>query len=370
MRLEKESAPRKDGDSITLTIDSDLQSAASAEIRKAVEANKADDGVAIILDPHTGDVLAMANWPSFSPYNPDGTEGDLSKNTGFNPAIMGVLEPGSTFKILTLAKGLDSGKVHMNDVINCTGELHINSAWRVRCDSHHGNRAHGAVDAMSAIAKSCNVSAATWALKVGRTDFLKYVEHLGILKKPNLGLPKESRGLFNYNEYAKPLQLATVGFGQSITTTPIALASAFAMLGNGGVRIPPRLVKKIGASEVPTGQPDRIVKTQTAEEVMHCMEAVIQSDEGTGKSLRIPGYTLAGKTGTAQKIGGGTSGYVANFVGFVPAPNPKALILVMVNHPTNGKYYGATVAGPVFLSLAKAVIRRYGIAPGAVASAE
>ncbi len=363
MRLEGDTLPRKDGDPITLTIDSDLQSQAATAIRKGVELNKADDGVAIVIDPSNGDILAMANWPSFSPYNPDGTDSDLSKSTGFNPATMGVLEPGSTFKILTLAKALDCGKAHLDEVINCSGELHINNAWRIRCDDHHGNRAHGPVNAMKAIAKSCNVSAATWALRVGRPDFLKYVEDLGLLKKPRLGMPSESIGLFNYNEYAKPLQLATVGFGQSITTTPIALAGAFAMIGNEGKLIAPRLIKRIGNRDIPARAPLQIVKPETANTVLQCMEAVIQSDAGTGKTLRIPGYRLAGKTGTAQKIGSHQTGYVSNFVGFVPAVHPKALVLVMVNHPTAGEYHGATVAGPVFESIARSVIHHFEIAP-------
>jgi cell division protein FtsI/penicillin-binding protein 2 len=354
---------KRNGDTIQTTIDSDLQALAAAAVKQAVELHQADNGVALILDPHNGDLLAVANAPTFQPYQADGTDGDLSGNSGYNPAYMGVLEPGSTFKILTLAKALDEGKTTMDSHFYCSGTLALNSAWRVRCDAHHGNRAHGQLDPTLAIAKSCNGWSATWALSVGRTKFINYVEELGLLRKTKLGLPQETQGLFNYNEYAKPLQLATVGFGQSITTSPIALIGAFGMLANGGVRMEPRLIKKIGGEELVPEEGKRIVKEETASQVLTAMEAVIASDAGTGKSLRIPGYRLGGKTGTAQKIGGGSKGYVANFVGFVPADKPKAVILVMINHPKAGGYYGASVAGPVFVQLAKGVIRHFGLQP-------
>lgn len=185
-----------------------------------------------------------------------------------------------------------------------------------------------------------------------------------------MGLPLETKGLFNYKEYAKPLQLATMGFGQSVSCTPVGLASAFAMLGNDGKRPAPRLIKRIGDKEQPIGQQRQIVTKQTAATVLQFMESAFSSERGTAKSLRISGYRLAGKTGTAQrvrKVGGG--GYVASFVGFVPAEKPRAMILVMIDNP-KGEYYGGLVAGPVFKEIAEAVIRRFSIPPsqpGAVA---
>jgi cell division protein FtsI/penicillin-binding protein 2 len=177
-------------------------------------------------------------------------------------------------------------------------------------------------------------------------------------------LPFEANGLFNYDEYAKPLQLATLGFGQSISTTPICLASAFCMLANHGIQMKPRLIAKVGDKVMPPVSTGRRLSADAADKTIGLMEAVVQDKSGTGYTLRIPGYRLAGKTGTAQRIGGGAKGgYVSNFVGFVPAPNPKAMILVMINNPKGGAYYGASVAGPVFENLARSVIRRYHIAP-------
>lgn len=364
MREQENTAQRRDGADLVLTIDSDLQQVASEALKVAVEKNQADNGVALIMDPKTGDLLAMANWPSYKPYNDDGSLADLPASSGMNPSTMSILEPGSTFKILTLAKALDSGKVHMSDTIHCTGEYHLNRFWRVRCDSHHGNRAHGDISPEKAIAESCNIAAAQWALKVGRTDFLDYVDKLGILAKTNIGVPGELYGRYKRDEYAKPLQLANIGFGQSISVTPVGLIGAFGMLGNDGIRVAPRLIKRTGARDELVAQGQQIVRPETAHEVLRCMESVMSNEHGTGKGLdKIAGYRIAGKTGTAQKIGGHVKGYVSNFVGFVPANNPKAVILVMVNNPKGGNYYGATVAGPVFVSLAKAVIRRYSILP-------
>lgn len=362
MRQTQAAKDRRDGTNITLTLDSDLQTEAANAVKQAVEENKADNGVALVMDPSTGNILAMANWPSFAPYQPDGTENSLKGNSGYNPSYMAQLEPGSTFKILTLAKALDSGNAHMTDVIQCPGEFHPTPHTRIRCDSHHGNRAHGTIDPLKAIAKSCNVAAAGWALRIHREPFLQYVRDLGLLSRCNLGVPGEAHGNFNYDEPAQQLQLATVGFGQSITCTPVTLLGAFAMLANGGVHMTPRLIDKLGSTQMPLEPGKRLIRPETAQEVLKCMEAVIETDAGTGKELRIPGYRLGGKTGTAQKVGTG-NGYVSNFVGFVPVNQPKAVILVMVNNPTGGKYYGATVAGPVFKRLAKAVIHKYHIPP-------
>ncbi len=367
-RMAGETKAREDGENIQLTIDPELQTAASEAIRQAVVENKAENGAAIVLDPKTGDLLAMANWPAYEPYEPDGTPAPIPKGSDFNPAVMAQLEPGSTFKILTLAKGLDTGDIRSTESLYCGGTF---KAWKrgraVHCDIHHGSRAHGSVDIEKAIAKSCNVAAATWALRVGYDPFVDFCRDLGLFRKSNLGIPGERSGNFNFEEPAKQLQLATVGFGQSLTCTPVSLAGAFGMLANDGVRMEPRLIKRIGNRERAIAEGKRIVSPQTAARVLDCMEAVIESDMGTGKDLRIPGYRLGGKTGTAEKVGakwtGGRKPYVSNFVGYVPAQSPRAVILVMVNNPSAGKYYGALVAGPAFKSMAEAVIHRYSIPP-------
>lgn len=339
------------GKDVTLTIDSGLQMEAAQAIRAAVEKHKATSGSAVMIDPKTGRILAMANWPTYDPEGP--IVNDL------NTAYMTFYEPGSTFKTLVLAKALDEGAVNPDSIMHCSGAITANRRT-MRC---HDNHVHGDINLGEAIAKSCNVAAAQWALGIGHDPMVEYLKGLGFLEKPGLGLPGEIKGLYNFDEYAKDLQLANNGFGQAMNMTPVALADAFSLLANGGIRMKPQIIQKIGSQEFPPVEAGRIVSENSANYVLNVMKETIEADYGTGHALRIPGYTLAGKTGTAQKIAGGQEkGYVASFVGFVPADQPKAVILVMVDDPKGGVYYGGSVAGPVFHDLAKAVIRKYGIA--------
>ncbi|MBS1721867.1 MAG: penicillin-binding protein 2 [Armatimonadetes bacterium] len=347
---------KKNGANIVLTIDAGLQTAAVQALRTGVESNKAKSGCAVVIDPKTGDIMAMASWPTYDP--------TASWNPGddFDMAYMGAYEPGSTFKILTLAEGLDSGAVKLGDHTQCVGQIQVGNRV-IHCASHGGHSAHGDVDLERAIGKSCNVAAAIWAMKIGRQPMIGFMDKLGLFEKTDVGLPSERMGTFNRKEVAEKLQLATVGFGQSMACVPVNLAAAYAMLANDGKMMKPRLVKSIDGAPTPVKERGQMVKPEVAQEVMKMMESVIQSDFGTGKGLKIPGYRLAGKTGTAQKVGSSTGNYVANFVGMVPAQNPRAVVLVMIDTPSAGQYYGGVVAGPVFVDIAKSVIRRFGIPP-------
>ena len=356
MRLLDGTTPKQDGSSVTLTLRASLQSAATRALKSAVEANSATSGSAVVMDPSTGDVLAIASWPSAEP-----TPG--KKIQGYSPAYSTVYEPGSTFKILSLANALDQGKVELQDSIDCGGEWWFTNKYRVRCDEHHGSRAQGTIDCSKAISKSCNIYAAKWALSTGRKEYLHYLDSLGLFHRTELPIDKEVPGLINRKDPAPLLQLSRMGFGQAISCTPLGLASAFIMLGNNGVRMQPRLIKAVDGKEIAPKAMGRIVKPQVAQEVLDVMVSVISSDEGTGAKLRIPGYEIAGKTGTAEKVGGGEEGHVSNFVGFVPAKSPKAMILVMIDNPHVANYYGAAVAGPAFRSIAKEVIRTFKIRP-------
>ena len=353
MPSEGQDAERRvNGQSLTLTVDSKIQQIATLSVRAAVERHGATSGCALVLDPKTGYLIAMANWPTVDP--------NASIKTGqeFNAAYMNVLEPGSTFKILTLAKALDEGKVSLGSGVSCGGKLTVVRGHDIHCS--HG--AHGALDLTGAIAQSCNVAASLWALKIGREPMIEFIQQLGLLEKGNLGLPLERAGLFNFKDQGERLQLANVGFGQAINVSPVALISAFGVFANGGVRMKPQLVMKRGELVQPPIEAGPVISAEVADDVLRMMESTIQSDSGTGKSLRIPGYRLAGKTGTAQKVQKGqVRGYVSNFVGFVPAKNPRAVVLVMINDPKVGGYYGGDVAGPVFTDLARALIARYGI---------
>jgi cell division protein FtsI/penicillin-binding protein 2 len=351
---------RRDGAKIVTTIDSELQIASTIAVRRAVEANRADDGVAIVVQPQTGEVLTVATWPAADP-NVTGN----SMLDGKNPAYMNVLEPGSTFKILTLAKAINDGVVAPGQYTHCTGTMAIGTKSKIRCDEHHGNRAHGDIGPEMAIAKSCNVSAAFWSRKVGVDGFFEYLDELGLRETTGLNLQGEVRSRAVRDRWAAQLQLATLGFGQSMSVTPLALAGAFSTIANDGKRVPLKLVKDVNGKPVtPDKEAVQVLSKKACDYTLDCMEAVIESDRGTGKTLRIPGYRLGGKTGTAQKIGkGGADGYVSNFVGVIPAKEPKALVLIMINNPKAGKFYGADVAGPVFTEVAKMTIKRLSIPP-------
>lgn len=359
MRLEAGSVPKIDGLPILTTIDSGLQELSATVITDAVKKFHADRGIVVIMDPKTGDILSMAVSPTFDPNVVANVASPEDRTSDVNAAIQERFEPGSMFKILTLAKAYDQGVVNANFRVYCSGQMSVAGNKPFHCDKHE---AHGSVTPLDAVAKSCNIAAATWALRIGRPQMIDYIKKIGLLKPTRVGLPGEVKGQFRENEPAWQLQLAHVGFGQSITATPIGLCSAFSMIANDGLQMQPRLIQKIGKDQNPVRPIGQQVRPQTAEFVKHCMEAVIQSEEGTGKSLRIPGFTLAGKTGTAQKVGKGESGHVSNFVGFVPSQNPKAVVLVMLDNP-KPIYYGAQVAGPCFLKLAKGVIRRYNLQP-------
>lgn len=365
MRLDRQTVRRKDGKNLTLTIDAELQQSATEAVKHAVDLHKADQGVAIVMDPKTGDILAMASWPSFDPNRPIEPATGQKRTPEFNSAYMSALEPGSTFKILSLAKALDEGVVQPNEDYYCRGTMTVGKTT-IACDREHGS--HGLIDPKMAIARSCNLAAATWAMRVGQEDFYKFIRQTGLLEKPGLGLPRESIGLYNEKEYAKQLQLANNGFGQSLNATPLALCAAFASLANEGKRVHPRLVAKVGEMPTPINPGSQVVSAESAQTVLRMMRAVLESDRGTGKSLRIPGYAIGGKTGTAQKKNFDTGsmkggGYVSNFIGFVPAEKPEAVVLVMVDNPKGGSYYGSTVAGPAFKSIAQSVIRRLRIPP-------
>ncbi len=363
MRMDPSTGEPHDGKDITTTIDRDLQAAAAATLKRTVEQHQAENGAAIVIDPHTGDILSLATWPAFAPYAPDGSESDLTKGNWFNVAVRGVLEPGSTFKVLTLAMALDSGAVTMDTVTSCAGAYKPSDNSIIHCDNHHGVRAHGNVTPRDAIARSCNISAAIWARAVGVEHFESYVDKLGLTEPTKIGFANEAKGDYDHNQWAWKIRLANMGFGQSITSTPLEMADAFCTLANGGVRIPPRLIKKIGSEIQPNRPGIKVFSKSACDQVISCMQAVMDDPRGTGKTLGISGYELAGKTGTAQKKNNSKNGYVSNFVGMVPAKNPRAVILVMVNKPKDGIYYGAAVAGPVFHEIAQAVIRRYGISP-------
>jgi cell division protein FtsI/penicillin-binding protein 2 len=339
------------GADIVLTIDSSLQAVAAKAVEEAVEKNKARSGAIVVLSPATGDVLAMSHWPAFDPSS--GPNGVSELATGY----MEDLQPGSTFKVLTLAKALDAGVVDETFTFDCKGSMDLGRNRLVRCDDHGPSRAHGLIDLDKAIAKSCNVCAATWALKIGRDPMLSYLRDLGLLSKPDIGLPGAVTPIFDMNEWDKERQLAVLGFGQSIAVPPINLAAAIATIANDGEYVAPRLVSQVGGKRNVPATPKRVFSPQAAQSVRRYMESVVHTDYGTAKTLTLD-TRAAGKTGTAQKLGP-DGGYVSSFVAMLPADKPQVLVLVVINDPRAGVIYGSTVAGPPYLEVARAAVSKF-----------
>ena len=374
--LDQESKDVVAGANIELTIIPELQVAAMNALAAACVKHKASHGSAIVLDPATGDIYALATWPTFDPSKVAEARRDAKAkgvaSPELNPAVQLTFEPGSTFKVFTLALGLETGTIGFDSVVNCTGTKMF-SKTAMSCAGDHGGRAHGAVNPAKCMEVSCNLAAATWAVQMGFEKYTNMMKSLGLFEKQNIGLPAERKAMIAWDDYNKTVQTANLGFGQAMNVTPIGLASAFTVFANDGVRSYPRLVKKIDGKEQPVRHSKRVFSKETAREVLHMMDAVVQGQRGTGKALRIPGYRLAGKTGTAQKLGSSIlpgMQYVSNFIGYVPAEKPRAVVLVMIDEPQQGGYYGGVVAGPVFKDIAGHLIKQFRIPPssgGAVA---
>ncbi|GIV01394.1 MAG: penicillin-binding protein [Fimbriimonadales bacterium] len=352
------------GADVVLTLDRDLQAFASERLAEVCEYHGAWQGVAIVLESHTGNVRALATWPTFDPTDPlpalQRAQKGETASPEINPAVSVLLEPGSTFKSFTVALGLESGALTPNSSISCKGSIPVGSHV-IHC-ALHGSPGHGAVDPARCIEVSCNVAAATWGMAIGKERWYDFLKRSGLLEKPDVGLPGALSGQFNWNEYDKRIQIATLGFGQSITVTPLQLASLFTAFANDGVAVHPRLIEKVGSSRVQVRPGVPLFRAETARTVLQMMKAVVQGEHGTGRALRIEGVEIAGKSGTAQKRDPKTgrmsnSLYVSSFVGYVSADSPEYTVLVMVDSPKKNGYYGAAVAGPVFRAIAEYLLK-------------
>ncbi|MEO7453202.1 MAG: penicillin-binding protein 2 [Fimbriimonadales bacterium] len=357
------------GANIELTIDADLQVAAMNALEAACIKHKASNGTAIVINPKTGDLLAMATYPTYNPDRVAEARRDAKAkgiaSPELNPATQLIFEPGSTFKVFTLALGLETRAINLETTMHCTGTKVFSTA-AMSCAGDHGGRSHGTVTPAKCMEVSCNLAAATWAVQMGFEVVTDMMKSLGLFELQMVGLPGEGKAVVNWDDYNKVIQTANLGFGQAMGVTPIGLASAFTVFANDGVRTYPRLIKRIDGKEQPIRRSERVFSSAVAGEVLHMMEAVVQGDHGTGKRLRIPGYRLAGKTGTAQKLGSSQlpgNQYVSNFIGYVPAENPQAVVLVMINEPQQGGYYGGVVAGPVFKDIAAKLLKDLRIPP-------
>ncbi len=360
-RLETrvEQAPVR-GAQLELTIDLGLQYILERELERGVKENKADAGTAVMMNPMTGEVLALASFPTYNP-NVQGSAGPDEKR---NRAVQGVYEPGSTFKIVTAAAALEGGIVKPSDLIDCRPGVVTMPGRRVREYDQHN---YGVISFEDVIVKSSNVGAIRVGWRTGAARMKEYVERFGFGQRVTRDLPGVDAGLWNpanLNESG----LASVSMGYQIGVTPLQMASAASVVANGGVLMRPRLVRAIvrdgRREERPAEAIRRVIQPQTAATLTAIMEAV--TERGTATAARLDRYQVAGKTGTAEKVGAGgeySDENNASFVGFVPSRRPVFTILVVIDTPRAKGHTGGAAAAPVFKRIAEAGLQYLGVTP-------
>uniref|UniRef100_Q47A98 Peptidoglycan D,D-transpeptidase FtsI n=1 Tax=Dechloromonas aromatica (strain RCB) TaxID=159087 RepID=Q47A98_DECAR len=345
--------PPQDGKDVRLALDSKIQYLAYSQLKNAVETNNAKAGGAIVIDARTGEVLALANWPTYNPNNRERLSGAQLRNR----AITDTFEPGSVMKPFTAALALEKGKVRFDTVINTApGRLTIGSA--TISDAHP----HGALSVAEIIQKSSNVGTAKIALGFSPQEMWELFDSLGFGQAPNLGFPGEVNGRLRPWKNWRPIEQATMSYGHGISVSLIQLARAYTVFARDGELMPLSLTKIDDAP--PHGA--RIFSPQTMRELRVMLEMAVQP-EGTAPKARVPGYRVGGKTGTAYKVEGGVYArkYVASFVGIAPIGEPRLVVAVMIDEPSGGAHYGGDVAGPAFSQIAGGALRTLGVPPDA-----
>ncbi len=340
------------GHNVTLTLDKNIQYIAEKELAKAVTNSGAKAGTAIVMDPNTGRVLAMSNFPT---YNLN-SHGDYASSVWRNRAVADSYEPGSTFKTLLIAAALEEKLVRPGDGINCEG-----GSYAIGGRTIHDTHKYGRLSVAEILKYSSNIGVAKIGSKLGASRLYTYLKNFGIGEKSGIDLPGETSGTLRQWNQWYGIDLATISFGQGVTASSVQLAAAFSVIANGGVLMKPYLVEKVSDSDgnvVTTFGPQarrRVVSPETAKSVARMLEGVA-ADGGTGTNASVEGYLVAGKTGTAQKVDPITKGYsaskrTASFIGFVPARKPRLTILVMIDEPKTSPY-GGVVAAPAFSAIA------------------
>ncbi|MGH9379401.1 MAG: penicillin-binding transpeptidase domain-containing protein [Thermoanaerobaculia bacterium] len=353
-------APQAGAD-LHLTLDATLQHVAERELTAAIERHRARGGTIVVLDPESGAVLAMASLPGFDPNHFT----DYPRERWRNAAIMDAYEPGSTFKVVPVAAGLEHRLIDPMDTFDC--EMGGYSVQGIRMRDH---KPFGVLTVREILQKSSNVGAMKIGLLDGAERFFPQIEAFGFGRPTGIDLPGESPGLLMPLASWRPLTTANVAFGQGISVTPLQLAAAFGAIANGGRVLRPYVVEAIGhpgqlrrrQGPVERG---RAISPATQLSLERMLESVVA--EGTGKAAAIPGRQVAGKTGTAQKAlpgRGYTSGYyVASFAGFAPARDPRVVAVVTVDEPRALGYHGGQVAAPIFAAVVGEALRLLGVPP-------
>lgn len=358
----RDKVPALDGDTLLLTIDKTIQFKAEGIIKEAVEKNEADSGSILIMDPKTGALLASATYPSFDP-----NEYAKVKDPSFynNQTTMGAYEPGSIFKPFTIAAAINEGKITAQTTYNDTGSIEVDGFTIKNSDS----KAHGIQTMTQALEQSLNTGMIFAKNTIGNKTFAEYVDRFGFGKKTGIEVAESKGDLSNLSGNIS-VNYHTASFGQGLNITPIQMVQAYGALANGGKMMQPYVVSSriSGAGEVFETKPREIgnpISTQTASTVAAMLVNVVEN--GHGKKAQVPGYYVAGKTGTAQVPLKGGKGYdlnnnIGSFAGFAPVDDPRFVMLVRVNHPRTVSFAESTAA-PAFGKMAQFLLQYFNVAP-------
>jgi cell division protein FtsI (penicillin-binding protein 3) len=350
-------AQRERGASVVLTLDEKIQYIAERELAAAIAKTQAIAGSVIVMNPNTGEILAVANWPKFNP----NAASESPVEARMNRAVSALYEPGSTFKLITLAAAFNEGITRPDEIFDCeNGAVYI-AGHRIR-----DHKPFGLLTVSDILAQSSDVGAIKIALRLGAPKFYDYIRAFGFGTQTGVDLPGESKGILRRLENWTPVSIGSISMGQEVGVTPLQLVSAVSAIANGGMLYKPHIVSELrrGAQVLPAdgplaqSEPRRVISPETAATLRRLMEGVVL--KGTGKLAHLEGWTAAGKTGSAQKIDPATGRYsptqlIASFTGFAPISNPAVAIMVSLDSPV-GLHEGGMVAAPVFKRVAEQVL--------------
>jgi len=343
----------QDGRDLALALDARIQNLVFGQLKAAVEEHHAKAGGVVVLDVNTGELLALANYPTYNPNNRTRLSGESLRNR----AVTDMFEPGSTLKPFTVALAVDTGKVTPETLVQTApGSLTIGTA------TIHDAHAEGLLTVSQVIQKSSNVGAAKIALSMAPEAMWDMFRAAGFGAQPHLGFPGEAPGKLRPYKSWRPIEQATMAYGHGISVSLIQLARAYSIFARDGDLIPISLLK------VDTPPPaERVIAPETARALRAMLESVVQPS-GTAPRAQIMGYRVGGKTGTAHKQENGSYAahkYISSFVGFAPASSPRVVVAVMIDEPGDGQYYGGSVAAPVFAKIMEGTLRTLGVSPDA-----
>ena len=352
-----------DGQDLYVSLDMNIQSYATQLALQTMETKEAQSVSILVMNPQNGEILAMANVPEFNlndPYAlPETVDADtvseeekqnLLNGIWRNGCINDTYEPGSTFKIITAAAGLEAAVVKPEDTFSCPGYIMVEDR-RIRCHKAGG---HGAEDFVQGTMNSCNPVFITVGMRLGVERYYSYFKQFGLLDRTGIDLPGEAGTIMHNVENIGPVELATISFGQSFQITPIQLAVTASSIINGGKRVTPHFAVKTADSDGNNSHTftypvrENVVSTETSETMRYILEQVVA--EGSGRNGAVEGYRVGGKTATSQTLPRGSGRYIASFLGFAPADDPQVLAVAIINDP-QGTYYGGQIAAPVVRQL-------------------